>query len=452
MKKNNLVEVRIPLHLNALLDKSLAFNSWHESVVFGLASHARLRHKTLLLVKKIFPLPAEAYIRGAAHGARWHGRAMIPILNEAISEKLGIIIFHAHLHRGAVSLSGDDRRSAMTLLPMFQNSVGSRPHASFVLGEDHAAGMVLMPEQSGFQELIRVRCLGNAIRDLECNEQSISRGLPDEIHHRQALLTGTVGEQSIKRAKISVVGLSGGGSHVVQQLAHMGVGEIIGIDGEKVETSNRGRLIGMTGLDVLLLRRKTSVMARMVRRINRRVKFTGVPHHLPRQPAIDALKESDIVIGCLDNYHAKADLQELAWRYMIPYIDIGMLIRPDKQSRQITIGGNVLTLIPGGFCQWCNDFLSEEKLKEETGGRPRSYFEGSKKQAQVVSFNGTLASQAVTEVLKLLTGFAPPTGEFTFKKFDGLEGTLQNWIVKKKNDCSCCLNLLGGGDPVWEQV
>lgn len=247
------------------------------------------------------------------------------------------------------------------------------------------------------------------------------------------------------------MGLSGGGSHVVQQLAHLGVGEIIGIDGERVETSNRGRLIGMTELDALLHRRKTSVMARMVRRINRKVKFMEVPAHLPCQSAIDALKESDIVIGCLDNFHAKADLQELAWRYMIPYIDIGMLIRPDKQSGQITIGGNVLTLIPGGFCQWCNDFLSEAKLKAETGGRTRSYFEGGEKQAQVVSFNGTLASQAVTEVLQLLTGFAPTAGEFTVKKFDGLEGTIQNWSVKKKLDCSYCQNSLAGGDPVWEQ-
>ena len=54
-------------------------------------------------------------------------------------------------------------------------------------------------------------------------------------------------------------------------------------------------------------------MARLVRRINRRVTFTGVTEPIPRQRAINALKEADIIVGSVDSYHARGDIQDLAW-------------------------------------------------------------------------------------------------------------------------------------------
>jgi molybdopterin/thiamine biosynthesis adenylyltransferase len=239
---------------------------------------------------------------------------------------------------------------------------------------------------------------------------------------------------------------------VVQQLAHLGIERIIGIDDDRVDKRSRSRLIAVSALDVLLKRRKTTVMARLVRRINRQVKFTGVTEPIPRQRAIEALKEADIVVGCVDSYHARADIQELASRYLIPYVDVGLLIQPLEDGQALTIGGNIIAAIPGQFCLWCIGFLSDQKLAAETGGRPRSYFQGTDKQAQVVSMNGVLASQAVNEVLQLLTGFAPVDEVLAMKKFNGLDGTLENWIIRPKSDCPKCRASLGAGDVVWHQA
>lgn len=79
-------------------------------------------------------------------------------------------------------------------------------------------------------------------------------------------------------------------------------------------------------------------------------------------------------------------------------------------------------------------------------------FQGSEKQAQVVSMNGLLASQAVTEVLQFLTGFAPAEEDMTIKKFDGVEGTLTKWRVKKNATCQACGMMLGAGDIVWRSA
>lgn len=62
---------------------------------------------------------------------------------------------------------------------------------------------------------------------------------------------------------------------------------------------------------------------------------------------------------------------------------------------------------------------------------------------------GSLASQAATEVLQLLTGFAPLGTEPTIKKYNGLTGTLEEWVVTRKVQCPTCRDTLGAGDVIW---
>jgi len=442
------MEVRVPAHLVSPLQVGIAWTEHRESVVFGLASHLATPGRTVLLVRELMPLPSEAYIAEPGHGAAWSGAATLPVLNEALARHCGIVVFHSHPRGGPVSLSNDDRDNGRRLLAAFQNIIPDRPHGSVVLGHDHSAGIFLLPGQDDYSAGGRVRLLGKGIRDLP-SDNTRPVYTPEAAFDRQALLTGRDGEARIRSARIAVVGLSGGGSQVVQQLAHMGVGEIIGIDPAKAKPSHRARLIGITASDAKRASLKTDIMARLVRRINRAVRFTGIPHAIPEQPAIDALKEADIAVGCLDTYHARADLQDLCVRFLIPYVDVGLLIRPVEGGSGVTIGGNVITAIPGLFCLWCVGFLSEERLAAETGGRPRSYFEGADGQAQVVSMNGLLASKAVTEVLQLITGFAPVTEELAIKKYDGLGGTLAEWIVQPDRECAVCRHALGAGELIW---
>jgi ThiF family protein len=193
-----------------------------------------------------------------------------------------------------------------------------------------------------------------------------------------------------------------------------------------------------------------------------------VDKRLPELQALEALKTADVIVGCLDNLHARADLQELSWRFLIPYVDVGVNIRaindPEPDCPHVSIGGNVLTLIPGGFCMWCCGFLSKEKLDAELAGPNRNYFENRAGEAQVVSLNGVAASQAVTEVLQLLTGFAgnglrradvalvgQPTLQRGFRKLDGVRGTLEDWGAARRPDCKSCDSTLAAGVVAWTQ-
>ncbi|MBZ5514743.1 MAG: hypothetical protein LAN62_07845 [Acidobacteriia bacterium] len=62
--------------------------------------------------------------------------------------------------------------------------------------------------------------------------------------------------------------------------------------------------------DVLLRRRKTAAVRSTVWWINRKVRFTAVDALVPEKAAIDVLKRADIIVGCVNNLNARADLQE----------------------------------------------------------------------------------------------------------------------------------------------
>jgi hypothetical protein len=131
---------------------------------------------------------------------------------------------------------------------------------------------------------------------------------------------------------------------------------------------------------------------------------------------------------------------------------------------RVSVAGNIFTFIPGSFCLWCCGFLSQEKIEAEQNGPTRGYFEKNSQEAQVVNFNGVLASQAVTEVLQLVTGFRGASlrqvdlqliGTSTFrgyKKFDGVSGNLNEWGGVRRTDCPHCRNVLGAGDIVFTPV
>src|SRR5258708_21744758 len=68
-------------------------------------------------------------------------------------------------------------------------------------------------------------------------------------HHRTLRAIGPRAASQLAASSVAVIGLCGGGSHVCPQLARLGVGRIVPIDGDLVEDSNLGRMIGSTPTD-----------------------------------------------------------------------------------------------------------------------------------------------------------------------------------------------------------
>jgi len=399
------IELRIPFRLGEVLQQHIYRQGPHEHVVFGLVSHSTRGNSTLLLLRDLFPLRECDYVPNAEHGASWRGSAMFPVMEAAMERGLGILIFHAHDQDGLPNLSRDDLQSADKLIPMFCKRVATRPHGTVVLSRTHASGLVWLPNSHKPQPLRRVRWFGTAIIDFDCTSRSSRPFSIGEEYARQVLLVGKEGQISLRGSTVAVVGAGGGGSHVVQQLIYAGVGRIIVIDPDVYASSNRHRLVSGEQKD--LGRPKVDIFHRLARKVGLGGSVQRVRAAVPDSKAIQALLKADVIVGCVDTLFARADLQDIASRYLIPYVDIGATIRfvPDAEASdpRVVVSGNVLSFIPGSFCMWCLGFLSDEKLSHEQNGPTRGYFEKNNQEAQVVSFNGLIASQAVTEVLHILT-------------------------------------------------
>lgn len=218
---------------------------------------------------------------------------------------------------------------------------------------------------------------------------------------RQTFL-GADAPKRIDDAHVAVLGLGGGGSHIVQQLAHVGFRRLTICDPDVVEDTNLNRLIGATLADVIAKERKVNVAARMVRGLCADPIITPIDGRW--EDHAELLRRVDIICGCLDGYGQRQRLEEFARRYMIPLVDVGLDVH-FVPGHPPSMSGQVILSMPGGPCMTCLGYLNPVALAREAdrygdaGVRP-----------QVVWANGVLASAAVGIVVDLLTGWtaAPP--------------------------------------------
>ena len=214
----------------------------------------------------------------------------------------------------------------------------------------------------------------------------------NERNVRQGFL-GAESTEVLANACIAVVGNCGGGSHVAQQLAHVGVGNFVLVDPDVTEEPNLNRMIGTTPQDAADRRPKTAVLERMIRVINPGANVTQLNSRWEESGL--ALRRCDVVFGCVDGYVTRSELEGCCRRFLLPYIDVGMDVTRFDDFYAIT--GQVLTSLPGRACLRCMGFLTEALLAQEAarygdaGARP-----------QVVWPNGVLASVAVGTAIRLL--------------------------------------------------
>ena len=214
-----------------------------------------------------------------------------------------------------------------------------------------------------------------------------------ERYSRQSFL-GAFSEPVLEGLSVAVVGLGGGGSHVVQQLAHLGVGQFTLFDPDEIDSTNLNRLVGGTAADVRAHRRKVSVARRVVMGVNPNARIVG--RRVKWQESADDLRDCDVIVGCVDSFAGRDELERVARRFLIPYVDMGMDVHEEGTDYFIT--GQVALSLPDEACLHCMNVLTPELLRREAeayghaGIRP-----------QVVWPNGVLASVAVGLVVGLAT-------------------------------------------------
>lgn len=278
-----------------------------------------------------------------------------------------------------------------------------------------------------------------------------------ERYDRQARALGRDGQARLSELTIGIVGAGGLGSHVIQQLAHLGVGRLVVVDPDEVTRSNLSRLVGARSWDPVLHRRKTRVARRLARRIGSRTDVVEVRDSVTDAAGASPLVACDYILGCTDNQWSRTVLNALAYQYFIPVIDLGVELQHGGAS-----GGRVTWLAPGSPCLWCLGILDADRVRVEQLPKAtyraevqRGYVEGLDDPAPaVISINGVIASLGVTELLARTTGFAGDAARPTLLMYKLRDGVVRRTSATPSNWCPTCSakGVLGVGDlgsPPW---
>jgi molybdopterin-synthase adenylyltransferase len=260
---------------------------------------------------------------------------------------------------------------------------------------------------------------------------------------RQSFL-GPNSDAILDAAMIGIVGLGGGGSHVVQQTAHMGIGGYVPADPQAIEDTNTNRLIGGTLADVDVDLPKVDIAERLIRSLQPNARIIPVKDNW--LAAADDLKLCDVIVGAVDSVKEREQLERFARRHLIPYIDIGMDVH-DLGKKGFLVSGQVILSLAGCPCMRCCGFITDERLEQEAkrygaaGSRP-----------QVVWSNGVLASTAVGLLTQVLTPWYPNPPGFVYLDYDGNKGTVTpNARMELLKDLVCPHHPASeAGDPLFD--
>ncbi len=148
--------------------------------------------------------------------------------------------------------------------------------------------------------------------------------IPDPVGDRYASfeLLSWWDRETVRRARVLVIGAGALGNEVLKNLALMGVGSILVVDFDRVETGNLGRSVLFREKDSG--DRKADVACRAVKDLNPDVCVQASHADVNHGLGLGVFRRMDAIIGCLDNREARLSINRACWLLRKPWIDGGI--------------------------------------------------------------------------------------------------------------------------------
>ncbi len=398
-----------------------------------------------LLVREIVPVPAE--------GIESKGGAFITLRPEWLAVPLkcareaGLTTVLAHSHpfsQGAVRFSSIDTAGQATLVPKVRARLPSRPVAELVFGQDSIDGLLWLPGRQEPRAIDEVVVVGPRLDIRRCSSVSPTAPVPSEaMYDRQVLVWGSEGQARLKDLRLGVVGLGGNGSWIAAQLIHLGVGELVLVDDDIIEESNRARVAGTEPADVEAKTPKVEVVARYGARHNPDCRVIPFPTDVNSEQAINALLECDLIMGGTDTLTSRVVPNQLAVQYFIPFIDTGVEIEVVGSDLR-SIAARCTLIRPGSPCLACMGYLSEEAVSREIEAGQRPGYLEDVRAPSVGPLNALAASMAGVDFLRFIHGLLGGVPMDSFYAYSGRTGEVRR-CGRGTARCQLCIERTGFG-------
>jgi molybdopterin/thiamine biosynthesis adenylyltransferase len=351
------------------------------------------------------------FVRDAAVAAAAEGLAYLPI--------------HVHGGRDYADFSSDDLRSHERGYPALLDLLHGGPVAALVFAEGAVAGDIWLPD--GTRAILDgLIVVGPRIEYLR--PAPLPAAIRDPDYDRQARLFGDAGQAILRSLKVGVIGAGGMGMLTVEYLARLGVGHLLVIDPDRVETSNLPRIPGARRSDARRLfaserwpdwlrafgaraaKRKVDLARRLAREASRGIVIEPIFEDV-REPAVAArLTDCDYLFLAANSDQARLLFNAICQQYLIPGVQLGAKVRTDPLDGRVTSVHSIArSVVPGRGCLRCNGLISPTRMAQESASpnqrRVQRYVDDANVEApSVITLNATAAAIAANDFLFSVTG------------------------------------------------
>ena len=373
------------------------------------------RHR--LVVADVQPIPHSVCTARSPTHVSWPTDYIAPLLNRAADQRLSVVKVHSHPN-GATAFSAMDDESDKRLLPSVLDWVEADVlHGSTIMLPDGQMRGRVLDAKFGFEPIDCINVVGDDLQfwyehSTECGNKGFLAS------QAQVFDDGTI--ERLQRLSIAVVGVSGTGSPVVEQLVRLGVGEVVLVDDDHVEERNVNRILHSTMQDAQQGKPKVEVLAEAIRRMGLGTRVIPVEDNLWSRDVVRTVGQCDVLFGCMDTVDGRYLLNKLATHYLLPYFDVGVRLQPRKQQRPhpttIDVCHRVSYMQPGGSSLLSRGLFTMDNVR--AAGLRRRDLAAFSQQADegyiagvqthrpaVISINFLAAALAVNEFLARLHPF-----------------------------------------------
>lgn len=428
-----------------------------EAVAIARCGRRSGETRHVFTIREVELIPHEACIERTPQRVTWPTVPLSPLLGEAANRGEAIVKFHSHPEGFADFSRTDDLADHELFASVYGWMDGDAPHASVVmLPEGRLFGRIVGADGS-FEALSLVAVAGDDLDFWfdETTDVEPAGELP-AFASKNAQLFGAGTMERLARLSVAVIGCSGTGSPVIEQLARQGVGRLILVDPDRMEAKNQNRILNAMEEDVAAGNYKVDVLAEAVRRMGLGTTIVPLTRNVIDPEVVAIVAECDVVFGCMDGAEGRHLLGRLSTFYNLPYFDVGVKLLADGRGGIDQVCGTVHSLQPGGSSLLSRGVYTMEEVSSEGLKRtnPQTYERqlaekyivgAQEERPAVISVNMLAASLAIGEFLARLHPYRiDPNADFAVQRFSLLDGYFMH--EKESESCPLLSRHVGRGD------
>lgn len=373
---------------------------------------ARVRGSRLkLLVRDIVLVPHDACKR-LPDFLTWPGQYVEQALELAEQDDLSLVLLHSH-PGGLFEFSPADRESDGQVIPAIfaGRSVCHKDetwHGSAIMVEDGAMRANLYDKRHHPVPVDMISVYGDDIKFFWSPDS-----FPGSVPTRPMAFSESM-RAELGRLSVCVIGVSGTGSIIAEQVARMGFGDMILVDHDRMAMKNLNRILNSSLSDAQTARRKVDVMKESIEAYRPDVTIEALPLKIDCVEAILKAAMADIVFCCVDSHIGRQICDLMASAFMQPLFDVGVTV-PVRQCGSdqfaiLDVCGRIDYVWPGGVTlgdrlvftpqSVAAECLAEADTAAHTELVKEGYIPGAHEEApSVIALNMRAASACVMEFI-----------------------------------------------------